>query len=99
MSERVNPGLLDELKEYGAIAAEKCFNCGNCTAVCPLSSSGHPFPRRMIRMVQVGLKDRLLASTDPWLCYYCGDCSSTCPRNSRTCRDDDGYPALADGSI
>jgi ferredoxin len=82
MSERVDPALLEELKEYGAVAAEKCFNCGNCTAICPLTNSGHPFPRNMIRMVQVGLKDQLLASTDPWLCYYCGDCSTTCPRGA-----------------
>jgi len=82
MSERVDPGLLEELKEYGAVAPEKCFNCGNCTAICPLSSSETPFPRDTIRLVQIGLKQRLLTSTDPWLCYYCGDCSATCPREA-----------------
>jgi len=82
MSERVDPGLLDELKEYGAIAPEKCINCGNCTAICPLTSSEHPFPRRTIRNVQMGLRERLLSSTDPWLCYFCGDCSITCPRGA-----------------
>jgi hypothetical protein len=33
-------------------------------------------------MLQLGLKDQLLESTDPWLCYYCGDCSSECPRGA-----------------
>ncbi len=36
MGTRVDPNLLRELKEYGAVGIEKCFNCGNCTAVCPL---------------------------------------------------------------
>jgi ferredoxin len=82
MSARVDPGLMSELKAYGAVSIEKCFNCGNCTATCPLTSDDHPFPRNMIRLIQVGLRDRLLASVDPWLCYYCGDCSATCPKTA-----------------
>ena len=82
MSNRVDPNLLLELKEYGAVNTEACFNCGTCTAMCPLISDAHPFPRNMIRLVQLGLKDRLLQSTDPWLCYYCGDCTTTCPRGA-----------------
>jgi ferredoxin len=64
------------------VGIEKCFNCGNCTAICPLTSDDHPFPRNMIRLTQLGLKDALRASTDPWLCYYCGECSDTCPKGA-----------------
>jgi ferredoxin len=70
------------LKQYGAVNPEACINCGNCTAICPLTTSEHPFPRRTIRNVQMGLREHLLASTDPWLCYFCGDCSITCPRGA-----------------
>ncbi len=82
MSQRVDPTLLKELKQYGAVGIEKCFNCGNCTAICPLTSDDHLFPRDMIRYAQLGLKDHLLQSTDPWLCYYCGDCTRTCPKEA-----------------
>lgn len=82
MSTRVNPDLLLDLKEYGAVGAEICFNCGTCTAMCPLTDEEHPFPRNMIRLAQLGMTDRLLESTDPWLCYYCGDCTQTCPREA-----------------
>jgi quinone-modifying oxidoreductase, subunit QmoC len=82
MVKRVDPHLLDELKSYGAVGVEKCFNCGNCTAICPLTTDEHPFPRNIIRLTQVGLKDRLLTNADPWLCYYCGECSTTCPRGA-----------------
>lgn len=82
MSNRVNPELLLELKDYGAVGAEICFNCGTCTATCPLTDDEHPFPRNMIRLAQLGLKDRILESTDPWLCYYCGDCAQSCPREA-----------------
>lgn len=82
MSNRVDPDLLLELKEFGAVGAEICFNCGTCTAICPLTDDAHPFPRNMIRLSQLGLKDQLRENLDPWLCYYCGDCSETCPREA-----------------
>jgi quinone-modifying oxidoreductase subunit QmoC len=82
MGARLDPRLLDELKTYGAVGVEKCFNCGNCTAICPLASDEYPFPRSVIRRVQLGQKDRLKGQLDSWLCYYCGDCSTTCPRGA-----------------
>lgn len=82
MSPRVDTTLLDEIKEYGALNVEACFNCGNCTAICPLSADATLFPRNTIRLIQVGLREQLLASVDPWLCYYCGECSTTCPRGA-----------------
>jgi ferredoxin len=82
MSARVDPSLLDEIKEYGAVNTEACFNCGNCTAICPLTDDGHPFPRSTIRLLQIGMRERLMESTDPWLCYYCGDCTKTCPKGA-----------------
>ncbi|MBN2045964.1 MAG: 4Fe-4S dicluster domain-containing protein [Anaerolineales bacterium] len=79
---RVDPELLSELKEYGDGQVETCFNCGNCTAICPFTSAEYPFPRNMIRLVQIGGAEKLKQSIDPWLCYYCGDCSQTCPRGA-----------------
>lgn len=80
MSIRVDPTFLKEIKKYGAFDISACFNCGNCTAVCPLSEGRDNFPRKMIRYSQLGLRDRLIASKEFWLCYYCGECSDTCPR-------------------
>ena len=82
MSVRVDPGIVTELAHYGGDTAAKCFNCGNCTAICALSKEDTVFPRRYIRYIQLGVKEKMLASVDPWLCYYCGDCSSTCPREA-----------------
>jgi len=80
LSIRVDPTFLKEIKKYGAFDISACFNCGNCTAVCPLSEGRDNFPRKMIRYSQLGLRDRLIASKEFWLCYYCGECSDTCPR-------------------
>jgi len=82
MSNQVDPELLLSLKEFGVKDAATCFNCGNCTAVCNLSTEETPFPRKVIRYLQLGLKDKIMQSPEPWLCYYCGDCSETCPREA-----------------
>lgn len=79
---RVDPTLMNELKEYGAVGIEKCFNCGNCTAICPLASDEYPFPRSVIRRAQIGEREKMKSQLDPWLCYYCGDCSATCPKGA-----------------
>ena len=79
---KVNPYFIDEIRKLGAFDITACYNCGTCTAICPLSEKGHEFPRKMIRYSILGLEDEILKSADPWLCYYCGECTQTCPRNA-----------------
>ncbi len=82
MSNKVDPNLIKDLKHFGISDATKCFHCGNCTATCPLSTPDNPFPRRFVRYIQLGQKDKILKSPEPWLCYYCGTCSVECPRGA-----------------
>jgi quinone-modifying oxidoreductase subunit QmoC len=82
MSIRVDPSLRSELHQYGAVDIDACYNCGNCTAICALSEAQIPLPRKTIRYLQLGAKDRLVESLEPWLCYYCGECTQTCPREA-----------------
>lgn len=77
-----NPYLIDDIKRYGAFDISACFNCGNCTAVCPLSDEQGSFPRKPIRLGQIGDRKRLIEGPEAWLCYYCGECSATCPRQA-----------------
>ena len=78
----VDPNLIKEIKKYGAFDVSACFNCGTCTAICPLTDEEGNFPRRIIRYAQLGQKEKLEGSKELWLCYYCGECSDTCPREA-----------------
>ena len=82
MTTTVNPEFAPSLKAFGLEDAGACFNCGNCTAICSLSNGSAPLPRKVIRYLQLGDKQKLLQRPEPWLCYYCGDCSETCPRKA-----------------
>ncbi len=78
----INPDLYREVEKLGAKEMEVCFQCGNCASACPLSDGENTFPRKIYRYLQLGLKDKLLASPEPWLCYYCGTCNTDCPRGA-----------------
>lgn len=85
MGHEVDVKLLEDIRKFGADGAldiNACFNCGNCTAVCPLARESSGFPRRVIRMAQVGMRDELLANEEIWNCYACGECTQTCPRQA-----------------
>ena len=82
MNESVDAKLYQEVAQFGATDMEICMQCGICSASCPLSSGNNPFPRKIYRYLQLGLKDKLLKSPEPWLCYYCGECNKDCPRGA-----------------
>jgi heterodisulfide reductase subunit C len=57
-----------------------CIQCGTCTASCPAAAAMDLSPRRMWRMVQLGLTDEVLRSKTMWLCSLCYQCQVRCPR-------------------
>jgi heterodisulfide reductase subunit C len=82
MSTLVNPNLITDLQKFGAADINACFSCGNCTAICPLADNDAMFPRKLIRLAQVGLTDDLVASKELWTCYGCGLCTDRCPQEA-----------------
>jgi heterodisulfide reductase subunit C len=60
---------------------KKCFSCGTCTAGCPVFQVEHLYnPRRIIRMILLGLKEQVLSSKTIWLCAQCYTCTAHCPQ-------------------
>lgn len=74
-----------------AIAAEAgvdlkdCYQCGKCTAGCPLAEGMDLMPREIIRYLQIGALDVVLNAKTPWICAQCVVCSSRCPQNVDIC--------------
>jgi len=66
---------------HGAEKLSLCFQWGTCTAGCPISRFNDFYnPRRIARMIQLGLKDRLLSNNALWLCTTCYTCIDNCPQ-------------------
>jgi len=72
-----------ELKKVpGAEKLMLCFQCGTCTADCPVSRYNDSYrPRKILRMAQLGIKDQVLKSDTIWLCAACFTCVDHCPQD------------------
>jgi len=57
-----------------------CYQCGKCTAGCPMAHGMDLMPREVIRLLQLGLVDEALRSKTPWICAQCAVCSARCPQ-------------------
>lgn len=56
-----------------------CLTCGSCAGSCPAAGIHDLDPRKLIRMVSLGLEDALVESRWPWICTLCGKCEVVCP--------------------
>jgi len=66
----------------GAEKIMLCFQCGTCTADCPVARFSESYrPRKLMRMTQLGLKNRVLSSDVIWLCAACFTCVDHCPQD------------------
>ena len=82
-SSEMDPRFKYEISKIpGAEKIMLCFQCGTCTADCPIARFDDFYrPRKLIRMTQLGLKDRLLSNDTIWLCSTCFTCIDHCPQD------------------
>ena len=57
-----------------------CIQCGTCTASCPNEFAMDHTPRKLWRMVLMGLKNQIFQSKTFTLCSNCYYCTLRCPR-------------------
>ena len=57
----------------------RCYQCGNCTAGCPMSFTFDHSVSRIMRLIQAGQKDAVLSSKAIWMCATCETCTQRCP--------------------
>ena len=78
----IDPKFKYELSRmHGGEKLLRCFQCGTCTSDCPVARFSDEYrPRRIIRMAQLGLKERVLNSGTLWLCAACFTCTDRCPQ-------------------
>lgn len=60
---------------------DACYQCGKCTAGCPIAYGMEISPHEIIWLVQLGCDREVLASRTIWLCNSCETCTSRCPKN------------------
>lgn len=82
---------------------EVCLACAMCASACPVAGVDDFDPRKMVRMVSLGMHDQAVRSRWPWICTMCGKCEQLCPmgieipditRRLRSLRRRDNVPGI-----
>lgn len=76
-----NANFMERIGSESGQPVQKCYQCGKCTAGCPVAFAMDYTPNQVMRMVQLGLRDEVLKSRTIWLCATCATCATRCPRN------------------
>ncbi len=85
MTVKLDPRFKDEVSEIpGGQNIKRCFQCGTCTAGCPVREVEEKYnPRKIIWMIILGMKDMVLSNDFIWLCSECDTCQERCPQDVR----------------
>ncbi|MCS7224273.1 MAG: 4Fe-4S dicluster domain-containing protein [Armatimonadetes bacterium] len=73
----------DWIKEIEELSGENlfaCYQCGKCSAGCPLAFAMDLLPHQVIRLLQLELVNEVLNSSAPWFCVGCLTCATRCPK-------------------
>jgi heterodisulfide reductase subunit C2 len=84
-TENLDPKFRLEIAQIpGGETLTLCFQCGKCTASCPIRRFDENFrPRSIAKAALLGLRNEVLASKEIWMCATCYSCTERCPQGVR----------------
>ena len=77
---KVHNAFAQKVEEISGQNLFACYQCGNCTAGCPVSFAMDLGPHQVIRYSLLGLEEEVLECNTFWMCASCLQCTSRCPK-------------------
>jgi heterodisulfide reductase subunit C len=72
--------LVRRIEEISGQDLLACYQCGACSAGCPVAFAMDVQPSQVIRLVQLGQVEEALESETIWFCAACQTCYARCPK-------------------
>ena len=73
--------IKEVMKMPGGEKILECIQCGSCAGGCPTMFAMDYSPMQIIKMINLGMKEKVLSSSTLWVCSACYTCATRCPRN------------------
>lgn len=71
--------LAQVVEEQCGEKVRDCYQCGKCSAGCPVVYAMDVAPHRVLRAAQLNQKAMLVQSSTIWVCASCHTCATRCP--------------------
>ena len=68
-----------QVKEKSGADINRCYQCMTCSSGCPAAFDMDHLPHQLIRKIQTGARDEVIASNAIWHCASCEACFTRCP--------------------
>ena len=81
LNEKSGKELADGIAARAHVKLHECYQCGKCTAGCPMAHAMDVMPRELVHYMQLGMMEEILASKSIWLCASCHTCVERCPHS------------------
>jgi heterodisulfide reductase subunit C2 len=78
--DRVRDELIQRVVDLSGQNLGSCYQCGRCSAGCPVVEDMDIVPSEVIHLLQLGEIEPVLESRTIWICASCLQCASRCPR-------------------
>lgn len=75
-----NKAAIEAIEKKSGVKVSDCYQCGKCSAGCPVAFGMDLQPREVLRHLQLGRLDEVLHSSSVWLCASCSTCVTRCPQ-------------------
>ena len=72
--------FVHDIEELSGQNILQCYQCGECSAGCPMSADMDVLPNQIIRLIQLGQEGLVMAAESPWVCASCFTCYVRCPK-------------------
>lgn len=77
----IDSDLVHQVERVSGEEFKKCYQCGNCSAGCPVSFAMEIPPTKVMRLMQLGRVNEVMNANSMWLCVGCLQCYSRCPKS------------------
>jgi heterodisulfide reductase subunit C len=76
----VRKTMIAEIYDRTGLNVMACYQCGKCSAGCPMASEMSKRPHEVMHLVQRNKRNEVLGCDGIWLCLSCETCSARCPK-------------------
>jgi heterodisulfide reductase subunit C2 len=71
----------DAATRFDPLKVADCYQCGKCSAGCPMAEHMDLMPNQLVRLVQLDRVERAVTCEAIWKCVSCMTCSTRCPKS------------------